>query len=162
MFPFSSLNIWFTHVLSRKCRKWHLRALVGSFSLKSRMVGRLDNSGAGREWDMNIIGKGNIKGTSCLNSSMSGLTFLALKRACSGLPRSHTYQNMKARWTCIFNFQWVLATCMSVSLPPTATLDLSTQLCLNLNFFSFIKFIYLETSNVLSRFHFTWLKSFPP
>ena len=46
-FPFSSLNLWFTHVLSRKCRKWHLRALVGSFSLKSRMVGRLDNSGAG-------------------------------------------------------------------------------------------------------------------
>ena len=48
-FPFSSLNLWFTHVLSRKCRKWHLRALVGSFSLKSRMVGRLDNSGAGAE-----------------------------------------------------------------------------------------------------------------
>ena len=47
LFPFSSLNLWFTHVLSRKCRKWHLRALVGSFSLKSRMVGRLDNSGAG-------------------------------------------------------------------------------------------------------------------
>jgi len=47
LFPFSSLNLWFTHVLSRKCRKWHLRVLVGSFSLKSRMVGRLDNSGAG-------------------------------------------------------------------------------------------------------------------
>ena len=47
LFPFSSLNLWFTHVLSRKCRKWHFRVLVGSFSLKSRMVGRLDNSGAG-------------------------------------------------------------------------------------------------------------------
>ena len=46
--PFPQFLQGFTHVLSRKCRKWHLRALVGSFSLKSRMVGRLDNSGAGR------------------------------------------------------------------------------------------------------------------
>ena len=45
--PFPQFLQGFTHVLSRKCRKWHLRALVGSFSLKSRMVGRLDNSGAG-------------------------------------------------------------------------------------------------------------------
>ena len=54
-FPFSSLNLWFTHVLSRKCRKWHLRALVGSFSLKSRMVGRLDNSGAGIRHDLGFF-----------------------------------------------------------------------------------------------------------
>ena len=45
--PFPQFLQGFTHVLSRKCRKWHLRALVGSFSLKSRMVGRLDNSGTG-------------------------------------------------------------------------------------------------------------------
>ena len=70
LFPFSSLNLWFTHVLSRKCRKWHFRVLVGSFSLKSRMVGRLDNSGAGQR--------------RCHTSV--GLSTLAHLRSCQALP----------------------------------------------------------------------------
>ena len=74
----------------------------------------------------------NISGTSCLNSNMSGLTFLALKSACSGLPRSHTL-NIKVSWRC--DEYWLfcsMVTCKSVSFPPTATRDLSAQLCLNL------------------------------
>ena len=45
--PFSYWYVPFTHIMSRKCRKLQLRALVGRFGSQNAMVGRLDDLGAG-------------------------------------------------------------------------------------------------------------------
>ena len=41
------LVIPFTHIMSQKCQKLQLRALVGRFGSQNAMVGRLDDLGAG-------------------------------------------------------------------------------------------------------------------
>ena len=48
LLPFSYWYVPFTHIMSRKCRKLQLRALVGRFGSQNAMVGRLDDLGAGR------------------------------------------------------------------------------------------------------------------
>ena len=45
----------FTHIMSQKCRKLQLRALVGGFGSQNAMVGRLDDLGAGVTLESGIV-----------------------------------------------------------------------------------------------------------